>query len=234
MICVLPMAGEGRRFKEAGYPEIKPMVPVNGIPMLHKVVKNIQHFANPRCFLFVTLADKYRGGRLVLPDVPYEEIYTPPTRGTVETVLKAARELQTDEPVLVANCDQMVDLETHEWRVPIARFGSILTFSSQNPAHSYVDVDGSGRIKTIREKDPYTRNAVVGLYYFARGYDLVTACYQVVRRDETVKGEFYLSSALQQLIDNGKDLDAFYVNPERVHMLGTPEQLAAYLVGHRV
>ena len=38
---VIPMAGRGSRFEEQGYTDKKPFIDVNGKPMVHRVIENL-------------------------------------------------------------------------------------------------------------------------------------------------------------------------------------------------
>ena len=41
MNILIPMAGEGSRFKLGGYEKPKPLISVNGIPMIEKAIKSL-------------------------------------------------------------------------------------------------------------------------------------------------------------------------------------------------
>ena len=61
MNILIPMAGEGSRFKSAGYTFPKPLIDVNGKPMIQCVVENLDFDAN---YIFLVRSEhirKYEG-----------------------------------------------------------------------------------------------------------------------------------------------------------------------------
>lgn len=208
---VIPCAGEGRRFREAGYLLPKPFMDVAGKPMIQRVVDSL----TPSCPHRFQLLDRALVGK---------------TEGAVDTLLKA--DLPDDHPVLVANCDQLVDVPADtivralEWRAGDA---GLLTFTSTNPHHSYVKVDKADRIIEIREKQPISSRAVVGIYWFQSGKLLRTHAERVMGSGQRFNGEFYVSELLREMIADNNWVYAVHVPDEKVHMLGTPEELERYL-----
>lgn len=230
MNIVIPMAGLGRRFTEAGYP-LKPFVDVNGKTMIERVIDNLRIIDKDALIHIVTMRNtaeqmpaliEHPGLRLHRLDVP--------TLGAVDTILRIEERIDNDAPLLIANCDQLVDLEPDEWAYnPRGADGSVMVFPSTNPAHSYIKVDGNGFLCRIVEKRVISRRAVVGLYYFRYGQQFMAAARGIHVRNEWALGEFYVSSVLQEMADSGIPLDTFMMPSSKVHMLGTPEQLRAYL-----
>lgn len=145
-----------------------------------------------------------------------------PTRGAVETILRAS-EIKYDGDVLVnptecltvANCDQLIKIPEDlaiqdEWD------GVVFTFHSSNPAHSYVQCLGD-QIWHIREKEVISNRAVSGVYWFRTAGPFLEACKTVLN---SVQGELYLSSAIEELITMGACLVAV---DAPTAILGTPE-----------
>lgn len=178
-MIVIPAAGEGRRFREAGYEGPKHLLPLAGTPMIDRVVSNVRPLDSGR----VVVADRHLVGE---------------TRGAVDTVLKAG--IYPHQPLVVANCDQLIVLPD---RVPEGNV--VFTFRSGSPAHSYVITDPEDRITEIREKVVISNRAVSGVYKFDRAEPFLEACEQVVDSED---GELYISSALKRMIAAGITLVA--------------------------
>lgn len=201
---VIPASGNGQRFKDAGYEEPKHLIPVLGVPMIKRVLACI--VPDQDYSVQVITKDKLKS----------------PSRGAVETILNA--HINPNEPLLIANCDQLVDIDVEEL-MNTELDGVIATFESVLPHHSYVKTDEYGIITEIKEKEVISHQAVTGVYYFSRAEDFIEASKAVIATDERVKGEFYVSSALAKMIRDGKKLTT-YDCPSV--MLGTPAELRAF------
>ena len=211
---VIPAAGAGSRFVAAGYgPKI--WADVNGTPMLRAVVDNLrQQIPLEHRVTVVTTEDP--------PDLgDVDVVRCKATRGAVETILAA--DIQPGEQLLVANCDQLVE---SDWILTRPADAWVLTFHARAEHHSYVTLGTAGRIVQIVEKQAITNTAVAGVYLFADGAHFVSAARAVLDQDRRVLGEFFVSTALAQMIDRGQILRSVAC---KATMLGTPEELDAYL-----
>jgi NDP-sugar pyrophosphorylase family protein len=213
---VIPAAGSGQRFADAGYRQPKALIDVAGVPMLQRVIDNIRPSRAHR----VTVISQ-----VPLPGIGVEVVLTGPTGGAVESILKADI---GDGPLLVANCDQLVGLDLDDM---LQGDGCVATFRSAKPHHSYVRLDEAGYVVEVAEKRVISHHAVAGLYYFADGARFVAAARSVVDNDRRVLGEFYVSSVLAELVEAGKKLATVGTD---VAVLGTPEELELFLMASRV
>src|SRR5438270_5557909 len=117
---VIPMAGRGSRFAQAGYATAKPLIPVGGRPMIQWVIENIRP-ARPHHFIFLCLGEHLQKH----PEVPAELAQLCPgcdivpvagvTEGAACTVMLAREFFDSDEPLMIANSDQIVDLDINEY-----------------------------------------------------------------------------------------------------------------------
>lgn len=212
---VIPAAGNGRRFVEAGHPP-KPHVLVDGVPMLRRVVNNVRPWRASHRVTVVVSADPPDLGA----DVEVVRL-TEPTSGAVETILRAGIGAG---PLLVANCDQLVDLDTTSLLTGKGQ-ARIVTFAASSAAHSYVRLDANGFVREVAEKRVISDQAVAGVYFFESGGDFGPAAEKVLADDRRVLGEHYVSTVLQELIWTGLQISTV---PATVHTLGTPDELDAY------
>lgn len=200
-MILIPAAGNGQRFKDAGYREPKHLIPLAGRTMLDRVTENVQTLEPDADVLVLTR------------DVVGE------TRGTAETIARAPL-VPPDEPLLIANCDQLLQFPK-KWR---RGDGVLFTFPSQSAAHSYVLADEHGRISDIVEKRVVSERAVGGVYWFRRASSIIGACKMVCAANA---GELYLSEAIRRMIGLGYDL---YAVDAPTAILGTPEDLQRFEV----
>jgi dTDP-glucose pyrophosphorylase len=108
--------------------------------------------------------------------------------------------------------------------------GGILTFTATHPRWSFVKLDEDGFISEVAEKRPISDMATVGIYYWSRGSDYVKYAKQMIAKEITVNGEFYVAPVYNEAIADGKKFRAFGV--EQMWGLGTPEDLEHYVANH--
>ncbi len=240
-VLVVPMAGEGARFTVAGYARPKPFIDVDGKTMIQRVLENL-HYEN---FDTVLIA---RASHLAADPALVEGLTTDThrirfvttdrlTEGAACTVLLARREIDREAPLLIANCDQIVEFDCREFINDCHRRkldGSILVFKEpgRSPKWSYARTDSAGLVTEVREKVAISNLATVGLYYFAKGRYFIDAALDMIARNDRVNNEFYTCPVYNYLIAQGQKVGVFEVPSSAMHGLGVPadlEQYRAYL-----
>ena len=234
----MPMAGRGRRFAEAGYAMPKPLVPLHGIPMIEAVIDNIRP-RRPHRFIFLALEEHLADSELraVLDRVAPGGLVVPVrgvTEGAACTVLLARRDIDSEDPLVVANCDQWVNADMNSFVDELIRGpagGRILTMEADDSRWSFVGFDESGRVSRVVEKEVISNVATVGIYGFRKGGDFVRAADRMIARNLRVNGEFYLAPVYNELIALGKPVAVHPVGRlgEGMHGLGTPEDVERFL-----
>lgn len=231
------MAGMGSRFAKAGYALPKPFIDVAGKPMIVRVMENL---TQPDA-KFVLLArkehiDQYQGlidqiqSQFNATFIPLNKL----TEGTACTVLFSRALLGANEPVVIANSDQIVHDCFAEY-IQDARArnldGSILTFTDAelNPKWSFAKIDAQGLVTEVQEKKAISEFATVGIYYFHRSDELIDGIIQMVIENDRTNNEFYICPVYNYLIRNGKKVGIYNINQSQMHGIGTPEDLNAYL-----
>jgi NDP-sugar pyrophosphorylase family protein len=231
---VVPMGGEGRLFTERGYTFPKPLVAIAGEPLIELVVRNLTP-PEPHRFVFIcrrehvdayALADVLR---LIAPDC---RIVTTmgATGGALCSVLLGLEHLPHDGELLIANADQCVDVPVHGF-LDAAREGAwdgyMMTFPNTHPRWSYARVE-DGQVVAVAEKQPISRHATAGLYYFRRGSDFIHAAERMLVKNASVSGEFYVAPAYNELILRHQRVGIFPIEASQMHGLGTPEEVEHY------
>ncbi|MCC7283014.1 MAG: glycosyltransferase family 2 protein [Acetobacteraceae bacterium] len=238
---VIPMAGAGHRFAEAGYAAPKPLIPIHGVPMIRLVIANLRP-AGAHRFIFIvrqaqldgtpTLRDQLAEwapgcGIAVVPGL---------TQGAACTVLAARAAIPDDAPMLIANCDQWVEAPIGVFLAaatagPAPPDGAILTMRATDPKWSFARRGPDGWVAEVAEKVPISNEATVGLYYFARAGDFFAAALAMIAAEERVNGEFYVAPVYNRMIAAGARIAAVPIGAEGagMHGLGTPADLTAFL-----
>jgi len=162
--------------------------------------------------------------------IPIEKM----TEGTACTVLYARQYINNDDPLLIANSDQIVDFEIELFinDCQLRRLdGSILTFSDKerNPKWSFVKIDNNKIVTEVQEKKPISEFATVGIYFFAQGLNFVNSAIDMFIARDTVNGEYYTCPTYNYAIREGKKIGIFNINFSDMHGIGTPADLNLYL-----
>ena len=230
---VIPMSGNGSRFANAGYVLPKPLIDVNGVPMIKKVVDNLNVDAN---FIFICQQEhieKYNL-QLLLPSlVPNAKIVSVSgiTQGAACSVLAASNFIDNDDHLLIANSDQYVEWESDDFFYQALSKdvdGSIVVFHNpeMNPKWSFAKTKDDLVIE-VAEKKPISDLATVGIYYFKHGKDFVQAAKSMINKDIRVNNEFYVCPVHNELISAGKKINTYMC--KKMWGIGTPEDLDFYL-----
>ena len=236
MNIVIPMAGAGSRFESAGYTFPKPLIEVEGQPMIHKVVNNLNIQGRYIFLVQKTHYEKYNLENLLNMISPGCEIIQLEglTQGAACTVLTSRELIDNDEPLIIANSDQYIDWNAFE---TISEFsnegidGGILTFNSVHPKHSFAKVDGQGYVTEVAEKKPISTNATVGVYFWKKGSDFVYYADQMIQKNIRTNNEFYVCPVYNEAIQDGKKIITSMV--DKMWGMGTPEELDNFLQNYK-
>lgn len=236
MNVLIPMAGAGTRFQQAGYTFPKPLIDVRSKPMIQVVVDNLNIDAT-----FIYVVQKEHRGRynldtllnLITPNCKIVEV-DGITEGAACTTLLAKEFINNNEPLLMANSDQFVEWDSNEFMYKMIEQkvdGGILTFQATHPKWSFAKVDEYGYVTEVAEKNPISDIATVGVYYWAKGSDYVKYAEQMIDKNIRTNNEFYVCPVFNEAIGDGKKIKTF--NIEKMWGLGTPEDLNYFLENHK-
>ena len=229
---LIPMAGAGSRFQQAGYTFPKPLIDVNGKPMIQVVVENLGLDAN---FIFVVQKEHREKFHLenmlplIAPNCKIVEV-DGITEGAACTALLAKEYIDNDAPLFFANSDQWVDWNPVGFMYEMQETeadGGIVTFKSTHPKWSFAKIDVYGRVTEVAEKNPISENATVGYYYWKHGSEFVKYAEQMIEKDIRVNNEFYICPVFNEAIADGKEILSH--NVRSMWGLGTPEDLEYFL-----
>jgi HAD superfamily hydrolase (TIGR01509 family) len=232
---VIPMAGAGSRFAKDGYTDIKPMISVGNKLMIQVVVDNMNIKGN---YIFIVQKghnERYNFNhwfKLICRDNPYQIVEVDQlTEGACCTVLTAKKLIDNDRPMVIVNSDQYIEWDANQFMYKMMSKdvdGGILTFTKENdPKWSYAKLDEHGFVCEVREKQPISNIATVGLYYWKRGSDFVKYSLEMISKNERVNNEFYVCPVYNYAIQDGKKI--ITSNCKEMWGLGVPEDLKYFL-----
>lgn len=234
---VIPMAGRGSRFVQAGYTVPKPLIPVHGVPMMQIVCANLR----PKCqhrFIFLCLKEHIKDHSIdkrlkaIAPDSTVISI-DKVTEGAACTVLLSKELINNDEQLMIANSDQWIDIDINDYLTAMSSGvdGLIMTMKASDPKWSFVRLDEKGKVVEVVEKRVISNEATVGVYNYLRGKDFVDAAERIIAKNIRVNNEFYVAPVYNEMIDQGKKVGIYNIGSDSKGMygLGMPLDLERFL-----
>ena len=234
---VIPMAGQGSRFQKAGYAFPKPLIDINGKTMIELVIRNLKPTCDHKfiCICQREHCEKYDLHNIIsnATDGRFEIIkINGITQGAACTVLLATQYINNDNDLIIANCDQFIETDINDF-IKEARNkkndGFIMTFKASHPKWSYLRIDETERVIEATEKKVISNKATVGLYYFKKGSDFVEGAQSMIYKDIRHNNEFYVCPVYNELIIREKNIYIYDIDSEKMHGLGTPEDVSLFL-----
>ena len=230
-IILIPMAGNGSRFAAAGYTLPKPLIDVNGKPMIERVINCFNNVDADYIFIVQQYhIDNYdidKKLNLIKPNSIIISTGAGVTEGAACTVLLATEFINNDRPLIVVNSDNLI-----EWRVNLDEFlksnsdGLILTHYATEPIWSFVKVDNNGYVTEVAEKNPISSLATSGVYIWKQGKNFINAASQMIKKNIRTNNEFYVAPVFNENVLLGHNISTVSTN---MWGIGTPEELKFFL-----
>lgn len=225
---LIPMAGLGSRFADSGYTKPKPLIDVNGTPMIKAVVDSLGIDGH---YIFIVQKEHSVQYHLldvldsIAPGCSIVEL-DGPTDGAARTALTANHLIDNDRPLIIANSDQIVNWQSQVFSNLVSSWNVVALFEANDPKWSFAKIENN-LITEIAEKKVISNNASVGIYGWAKGSDYVKYAKLMIARDIRTNNEFYIAPVYNGAIADGQKVHPFFV--EKMYGTGTPEDLADYL-----
>jgi dTDP-glucose pyrophosphorylase len=235
---VIPMAGLGSRFYEAGYSLPKPLLPIHGVPMYKVVIANLMHESVSSITIVCPkkwgLGESIRAlsAPLRVPVNVVEIDYI--TQGPAQTVMLAEPFLDPNLPVVTANSDQYIEADLGNFYASMSEkavSGAILCMEDSDPKWSYVKLSSDGFVSEVKEKVVISPLATVGVYGFKTATLMLAAFGKMLQAKDTSLGEYYVAPSYLYLIRQGHLIAAKNLGPvgEIMHGLGVPADYEIFL-----
>lgn len=230
------MAGMGSRFKKAGYTLPKFMINAKGKTLFEWSMDSLLDY-NPRVEKYIFIVQKKDDASTFIQNkcknynitnidiIEIEKL----TDGQATTCMLAMLHCKPDSPILIYNIDTYV--EPYEMKyLDISGDGHIPCFNAPGNHWSFVKIDKNGNATEVTEKDRISNYCSIGAYYFSSA-QLFKDTYEEYysNSNNLVKGEKYIAPMYNLLIRKGKTVSISNLNPSKVHVLGTPEELNLFL-----
>ena len=232
---VIPMAGDGTRFVIEGFSTPKPLIDVNGKPMIEWVIGNMNlagakyifivrssHLENPEWKLRQRLEQSIPGCVIVSTDSL--------TRGPAESVLLAESLLDVDKPLLIANSDQFLEWDVNAFMYESQQVDGCISVFRQSDTNdkkwSYIKLGDNGLVVDVQEKVPISDIASTGIYYWKKSDDFIKYAKRMIEKNIRVNNEFYVAPVYNEAIADGKKIKVSFC--KKMWGLGLPTDLREF------
>lgn len=232
MNILIPMAGLGSRFPSHTYPMPKPLIEVNGEPMISKAIKSLNLDGN---YFFVIAKNQFTSLveetiTAIKPNSKFIEIdYI--TEGPANSALLFRDQINSDEELVIANCDQIMEWNSENFLHNVRLYdGAVVTYHTDTDKNSYARLDKNGLVVEIREKEVISNVSLNGIHYWKKGSHFVNSADKMMElQDRAPNGEFYIGPTYNHMIRQGLKVGIYHIPNEQHHPVGIPDDLKKYL-----
>jgi NDP-sugar pyrophosphorylase family protein len=232
MNILIPMAGLGSRFPSHTYPMPKPLIEVNGKPMIAKAIQSLNLEGN---YFFVLAKNQFtelvkETIQSLKPGSKFFEIdYV--TEGPANSALLFRNEIDNDQELVIANCDQIMEWNSANFLHNVRLYdGAVVTYHTDTDKNSYARLDKNGMVVEIREKEVISNVSLNGIHYWKKGSTFVSSADKMIElQDRAPNGEFYIGPTFNHMIKQGLKVGIYHIPNEQHHPVGVPDDLKKYL-----
>lgn len=237
------MAGTSESFKEAGYYFPKNLVEINGQSVIQMVIENLNSLKTSYNCEFIFLVNKNECRQFHIDSVikllePQAHVIEVPelTSGAACTALLAITHINNDENLLIINGD---DIMEYDFSRILSDFqnrkldAGTVVFNSVHPRWSFVKINKEAFVVEAAEKNPISRLATAGFYYFKSGSDAVEAIMAMIKKDASVQGQFYICPLFNEMILKQKKIGIYEISKKQYFPLKNPQSIEEYITAHK-
>jgi molybdopterin-guanine dinucleotide biosynthesis protein A len=233
---VILAAGQGKRFTDFGYP-IKPLIDINGKPMLEKAVQSfVEGIEDPYRLFIIFRSTNLQNDKNIIDickrcnaiPIFLDQL----TGGPAITALAAHNHINSNDSLIIANCDQIMNWNIQEFidyanSLDKSYNGVVITFSGgEENKHSFIKYDENEK-HYLTEKIKISDHALAGIHFWHKGKDFVKSCIDMIVNNHVApNGEFYISLSYNYLPPKVK---VYPINKTKFFPVGVPEELKSYL-----
>jgi dTDP-glucose pyrophosphorylase len=234
---LLPMAGISPLAEELGYPYPSPLVEICGIPLIQRVIENLAELGDELCITAVLRSEDCRrfhldstikllaGSNTQIVSIQKD------TAGALCSVLMAIEHINNDIPLVIANTDQIFDrgiLRSLMQQIEVIDPDAACpTFDSVHPRWSCLRFSDNRVIEAV-EKNPVSRHAVAGLYYFKSGRKFAESAMRAILNGRDIDGRFFISAVLNEYILEERTVVSVPVDGASYHSFFTAQRVVDY------
>jgi len=244
MHIIIPLSGIGKRFIDAGYKEPKPLIIVEGKPIIQHV---IELFPNETNFTFICNDEHLKNTNMrsilknIKPNCKIVEVSSKNRKGPVDAIIQAKDFIKDTEEVIISYCDYGTKWNYINFKKEILSKnadGAIACYKGFHPhmlgSDNYAFIKENNMwMEEIKEKQPFTDNkmneyASNGTYYFKSGKIIKKYFQKLIDENISINNEFYVSMVYNLMKKENLNIRIFEI--EKMLQWGTPKDLEEYLI----
>jgi len=234
MNILIPMAGEGTRFPRDTYKVPKPLIDINGMPMIQVALQSLGLVGT---YHFVIRKDSYYDQVCHLLHVifPNSKIISvdETTSGPASSCLLFRDYINNENELVIANCDQIMWWDPNLF-LNTARYyrydGLVVTYTTSTPKNSYAKIDKMGFVQEIKEKEVISDVSLNGIHYWRKGNYFVQSAESMIEcKDTAPNGEFYVGPTYNYMVKQGLKVGIHHIPNYQHNPVGVPEDLNSFL-----
>ena len=234
MNIVIPMAGEGTRFPRDQYKIPKPLISINGKPMIQVAIESLDINGT---YHFIVRKDSYYDQvcTLLHTILPTAKIISvdETTEGPASSCLLFRDYINTEEELVICNCDQIMEWDPELFLINARYYkydGLVVTYTTDTPKNSYAKMNSNGFVTEIKEKVVVSNISLNGIHYWRKGTYFVKSTEDMIQcNDRAPNGEFYVGPTYNHMIKSGLKVGVHHIPNEQHNSVGIPEDLKNYL-----
>ena len=226
---IQPMGGGGTRFKKQGFVLPKPLLELKDKPFFYWATESLYKDINDKDLTFVVLKEHVEEFKI---DQKIKEYYKSANivvipeilNGAVLTALEGVKDIKDDDPIIINDCDHAFSCKKFNDYCNKGDFsdldGALLTFKSDDPKYSYLEMDETGNVTHTVEKKVVSSNAICGAYYFKNAKIFEKYAKRYLKNCDYV--EFFMSGVYNEMAKDSLKISNFTCD---YHIpFGTPEE----------
>lgn len=241
MNIIVPLCGLGERFKKT-HTEIKPLIKIFNKEIIFYTLDNLvkHNQLNSKIYLIINdnidedrfsqlICNKYKSNSNNIQIINIKQN----TKGATETVILGLKKIKEknlleNNNLLILDGDSFYTFNVFEKINP--KNNSIFYFIDKNalPQYSYIDIDVTNYVHTIKEKDKISDFANTGLYYFSNMDEFIFYGNKIIDENITFKNEYYISCVINEMLKDKKVFYGIEIQKKNFISLGTPDLLNHY------
>lgn len=232
---IIPIAGSSELFNPAEYFYPKPLIEINGQPMIEVVLGNLKEFIVPHEIIFIIKNEDAKKFYLdntlhiLSPNSTIIQLQNP-TKGALCSVLLSIDKIDDDDEILILNGDQLIEEDFNEiydyWQNKNADAG-LVTFKAVHPRWSYVKLNNEMVTETA-EKRPISNQAIAGYYYVRKAKNFFQAAFNVILNEAQINDIYFISSTFNELVLRNMKIYTYEISSEKYISFYSPEKIKQY------
>lgn len=231
---MIPLAGTNPLFPKNDYPFSKPLVEVDGKPMIQLAIENLQTIDQDIHFIFLVKSEDCKNFfldhtlRLLTESKSTIIKIDKDTKGAACSALLAIDEIDNDTPLLICNGDQVIKEDLNKIIDYLSTFDAgVVSIPSVHPRWSYIRTEGEEVVETA-EKRPISKDAVAGVFYYQRGAYFVKSAMEMIKKDANYNDMYYIAATMNELILENRRVGFYKISMDQYEVFYSPEKIKEY------